>query len=519
MGIGNHGGTFHLFPFDGLIDEVAVYARALRAEEIAQRALVEEFPPTVTIAPLQQAVPMHGTAQFTATASGSPPLAFQWHFDGQPIPGATGSALVLSNVQPAQAGQYLVTVSNAWGAASSSNAVLTVLPMAPAFSLHPTNLMVRVGATATLPARALAIPSPVYQWFFNGSPLPGRTTTALVLSDVEPAHAGTYWVVASNLFGVATSSNATLTVLPPPTCVPVPAGAVAWWRGESNSLDSIGGFDALPIPYLQAFTVGKVGTALLFTGRNDYTVPAAPALDVGAGDGFTIEGWIAPRMAPAYLPLVGWNDFGRPGVALGLNWVWEFNAYAPVLEAQFWVTNPPSPRLITFRSPPRAITIATQAWSHVALAYDKSSGLAALYFNGVVVAETNLGSFRLQTQYPLDLGVSVGIIWRVDEISWRDGRGYTLQPRADRGRDPEHCGCRQRGQMLRCHTAPLPRHQCGVGGVVARRIQHTGQRGLQPRGDGSWHTAPGAGVFQRTFWRVFCPAQRKLRRYAGQHES
>jgi len=35
IGIGNHGGTFHQFPFNGLIDELGLYNRALTANEVA----------------------------------------------------------------------------------------------------------------------------------------------------------------------------------------------------------------------------------------------------------------------------------------------------------------------------------------------------------------------------------------------------------------------------------------------------------------------------------------------------
>ncbi|MGC3959828.1 MAG: LamG domain-containing protein [Verrucomicrobiota bacterium] len=35
IGIGNHGGTFHQFPFNGLIDELGIYNRALNSNEIA----------------------------------------------------------------------------------------------------------------------------------------------------------------------------------------------------------------------------------------------------------------------------------------------------------------------------------------------------------------------------------------------------------------------------------------------------------------------------------------------------
>lgn len=36
IGIGNHGGTFHQFPFNGLIDELAIYSRALASNEVTQ---------------------------------------------------------------------------------------------------------------------------------------------------------------------------------------------------------------------------------------------------------------------------------------------------------------------------------------------------------------------------------------------------------------------------------------------------------------------------------------------------
>ena len=41
------------------------------------------------------------------------PLSYQWWFQGtNPLAGATNAMLALSNVQPAQAGEYLVVVSN-----------------------------------------------------------------------------------------------------------------------------------------------------------------------------------------------------------------------------------------------------------------------------------------------------------------------------------------------------------------------------------------------------------------------
>ncbi|HXG46285.1 MAG TPA: right-handed parallel beta-helix repeat-containing protein, partial [Methylomirabilota bacterium] len=80
----------------------------------------------------------------------------------------------------------------------------------------------------------------------------------------------------------------------PAGCTPAPVGLVAWWRAEENTADSRGNLHGTLQNGL-GFTTGKVGQAFDFTAAGQSVrVPANPALDVGAGDGFTIEGWIHP---------------------------------------------------------------------------------------------------------------------------------------------------------------------------------------------------------------------------------
>ncbi len=54
-----------------------------------------------------------------------------------------------------------------------------------------------------------------YRWRFNGTNLPGATSPNLILTNLQPAHAGAYSVVVSNLSGVVTSAVAFLTVTNP----------------------------------------------------------------------------------------------------------------------------------------------------------------------------------------------------------------------------------------------------------------------------------------------------------------
>ncbi len=55
--------------------------------------------PILPAAPQRTAAPTGGQAQFTITASGQPPLHYQWEHNGTILPGATASTLSLSNLQ------------------------------------------------------------------------------------------------------------------------------------------------------------------------------------------------------------------------------------------------------------------------------------------------------------------------------------------------------------------------------------------------------------------------------------
>ena len=71
-------------------------------------------------------MPLGSNATFSATASGTAPLFYQWKFNGTNLAGATNATLIRSNVQPSHAGNYLLVATNTAGAATSLVAALTV---------------------------------------------------------------------------------------------------------------------------------------------------------------------------------------------------------------------------------------------------------------------------------------------------------------------------------------------------------------------------------------------------------
>ncbi len=84
-------------------------------------------PPIIVTEPTNQTVLVGGSATFNMSAIGSPPLNYQWYYNGtNGITGATNAALTLNDVQLTNAGEYSVTVSNLYGVTNSSEALLTV---------------------------------------------------------------------------------------------------------------------------------------------------------------------------------------------------------------------------------------------------------------------------------------------------------------------------------------------------------------------------------------------------------
>ena len=62
---------------------------------------------------------------FSVVAAGAPPLAYQWRFGGQAIPGATTDSIVFSLASTEHLGWYSVSVSNAAGVVLSEEAFLS----------------------------------------------------------------------------------------------------------------------------------------------------------------------------------------------------------------------------------------------------------------------------------------------------------------------------------------------------------------------------------------------------------
>ena len=132
---GTTGQSYWDHKFAGNLDEVALYNRALSSNEIAAIYAAGAAgkckttnAPSITGQPQNQSVNTGSGASFTVTAAGTPPLNYQWFFNGSTVSNATSATLTLNNVQLSQAGNYQVIVTNSVAAATSAVAVLSVVP-------------------------------------------------------------------------------------------------------------------------------------------------------------------------------------------------------------------------------------------------------------------------------------------------------------------------------------------------------------------------------------------------------
>ena len=201
-------------------------------------------PPVITVQP-QSLTNVAGTMSgFSATATGTPPLAYQWRLNGLTltnsarITGATTNTISITSVQAGDAGSYSLVVTNAAGAATSAVATLTV-DTPPDIASGPVSQGVAVGNDVVFRVTASGKQPLSYQWRKNGSDLvdggivSGATSANLTLANVQPADEGDYQVVVTNSLGSVTSAVASLTLTLPFEPLTQSAGAVVLVNSQS----------------------------------------------------------------------------------------------------------------------------------------------------------------------------------------------------------------------------------------------------------------------------------------------
>ena len=146
-----------------------------------------------------------------------------------------------------------------------------------------------------------------------------------------------------------------------------------------------------------------MGQAFSFDGSSGYVKMAASAsLNVGAGAGLTFECWIKPAALADQQAVAEWNSGSAFGLHLWISVPPPFGGGSGSIYANLIDTSGTSHTLTTGGG-----ILNTNDFQHVALSYDKASGIASLYYNGELAATVTLGNFTPQTSVDLYLGERV----------------------------------------------------------------------------------------------------------------
>ena len=232
-------------------------------------------PPAILTQPQSQTNAVGVNISFSVAASGSGTLNYQWLFNGTNLSGATANPLLLANSQLTNSGNYSVIVTNLFGSATSSNAVLLLTNAPPSITVPPQSQSILAGQSVAFSVAATGTPPLNYQWLFNGTNIFGATTNSFSLANVQATNGGNYSVIVSNFAGSVTSSPALLTVV---FTNPV---IFAQWNFNSVPPDANTATGST-VPNIGTGTATAIGGVVASFVGGDATLDPAPAADNSA---------------------------------------------------------------------------------------------------------------------------------------------------------------------------------------------------------------------------------------------
>jgi hypothetical protein len=250
-------------------------------------------PSTIIVAQPRGATVEPGSqVKLTVVAAGQN-LKYQWQFNGVPLSGATTDTLVLSDIQPAQSGRYVVVVVGDHGTIASEPALVVVHSSSPApvILIPPESMLVVRGGSEKLTVFASGEEPLTYTWTRDGRLLPSAGPE-LTLRNAKGGSAGIYRVTVSNPHGTA-EAEAEVQVLQGPSVRVTPAkrtarvGATVVLRGVvrgAEPLELQWTFNNQPIP-------GETGSTLVLNGV-DESSEGVYALGVSNPVGFASAGTV-----------------------------------------------------------------------------------------------------------------------------------------------------------------------------------------------------------------------------------
>ncbi|MDB6038168.1 MAG: large protein, partial [Verrucomicrobiales bacterium] len=167
----------------------------------------------------------------------------------------------------------------------------------PVVQSEPEDLRSNIGDTVTFAASVTGSSPLQLQWFYNGSPLAGKISATLQISNVQLTNAGVYTLTASNKYDKTVSRAAALAVNRPPTISLIsPSDQASFTEGDQITLTAnvqdqdgaiskvefydggtlIGTVTAMPYSMQRSFSVGVHTVSAKVTDDGNAAVASSP---------------------------------------------------------------------------------------------------------------------------------------------------------------------------------------------------------------------------------------------------
>ena len=179
--------------------------------ESGDAALTLNRMPSIQVQPTSQEICVDSAVTFSAAASGTEPISYQWMKNGQAVTGATENSYSIPSASIGDAGSYSVMVSNLCGSVESDIATLTVNSV-PAIQAQPDSQEVCVGSAVSFNAAAIVTDPGSYHWMKNGQAVAGATENNYSIPSASAEDEGSYSVMVNSKCGPVKSRAATLTL-------------------------------------------------------------------------------------------------------------------------------------------------------------------------------------------------------------------------------------------------------------------------------------------------------------------
>ena len=206
--------------YNGILDDISIYNRALNQQEITNLHIGCSTPPTSTITAESSTTFCQGGFVNLKANTGSG-YTYQWYNNGNEIVNATNSSYIVS-----QSGNYTVKVTDGLCDATSSAVSVTV-------NANPSNVVTASGATTFCSGNSVTLTAQgtgSYLWS-NGA-----TTKQITVNQT-----GNYFVVVTANGCSSTSSTINVVVKQTPTATITASGATTFCQGGFVTLKASGG--------------------------------------------------------------------------------------------------------------------------------------------------------------------------------------------------------------------------------------------------------------------------------------